>query len=201
MSTLVQANGKTKEEMDVENLVKPNQSAPISMQGPQVSSVAIEEEKKLIEESVRGDDSDPPLTDDSEVRQKFNIITQQRQNSIQSSVPDQAPNTRYKANNNDGEGSSDSDESYYAELARIKAQKQASEQVSQIGLNAPSKKFVPKLAVKNLGLSTLQGEGQVKTAEELHVDQLLQESRVPVRGVMTNKMDAPALKKTATQPD
>ena len=66
--------------MDVENLVKPNQ--PISMQGPQVSSIAIEEEKRFIEESVRDDDSDPPLTDDSEVRQKFNIITQQRQNSI-----------------------------------------------------------------------------------------------------------------------
>ena len=73
--------------------------------------------------------------------------------------------------NNDGEGS-DSDESYYAELERIK-QQQAEEQKANNpvpALNAQNRRFVPKIAVKNLGFSTLMKEGQAKTQEELDVE-------------------------------
>ena len=100
-------------------------------------------------------------------------------------------------NNNDGEGSS-SDESYYAELARIKQRQQEEEKknqgsgISAPGINAPNRRFVPKLAVKSLGLSTLMQEGQAKTQEELGVERNVQESK---------GITIPALKKNHTLPD
>lgn len=45
------------------------------------------------------------------------------------------------------------------------------------GLNQPHKRFVPKLAVKNLGLSTLVKEGQAKTQEELDVISRVEEAK------------------------
>ena len=45
------------------------------------------------------------------------------------------------------------------------------------GLSEPNRRFVPKLAVKNLGLSTLVKEGQAKTQEELDVISRVEESK------------------------
>ena len=45
-------------------------------------------------------------------------------------------------------------------------------------MNAPNRRFVPKLAVKSLGFSTLVKEGQAKTQEELDVETRVEESKV-----------------------
>lgn len=72
MSTLIQANGKTLEEMDVESMIKPSNSG---YQGPRIVSPPIEEEKRD-EVSIDGEnDSEAQMTDDSEVRRRFNIGT------------------------------------------------------------------------------------------------------------------------------
>ena len=67
------------------------------------------------------------------------------------------------------------------------------------GLNAPAKRFVPKLAVGGLGLSTLAKNGQAKTQEEMDVELRVQESKVPKTG--NNKLEQPMMKKNNTLPD
>ena len=91
--------------------------------------------------------------------------------------------------NNDGEGSSDSEE-YYAEMQKIKEGQK----------NAAKKKFVPSLKIGGLGLSSLVKGDASKTQEELDVeDQVLQNKHGLLSKQGTEPTAAPSMPQSNVQ--